>query len=96
MEARSQLCANHFGQHAVSMPDLIRHPGKIEKKKAISAAFPELSCRFAKETSMSKTEMLSDIDFLDITVRSETLSNVPGAPVQIQLGVVPAYALTLA
>ena len=44
---------------------------------------------------MSKAEMLSDIDFLDITVRNETMNTVPGAPVQIQLGVVPAYALTL-
>ena len=44
---------------------------------------------------MGKAEMLSDIDFLDVTARPETLNNVPGQPVQIQLGTVPSYALTI-
>ncbi len=46
------------------------HPGKVQhQKKAISAACPELSCRFAKEASASKPEMLADIDFVDVNVR---------------------------
>ncbi len=46
------------------------HPGKVQQqKKAISAACHELSCRFAKEASATKPEMLADIDFLDVTVR---------------------------
>ncbi len=40
-----------------------------QQKKAISAACHELSCRFAKEASATKPEMLADIDFLDVTVR---------------------------
>ena len=38
---------------------------------------------------------LADIDFLDVTVRQESMNNVPGQPIQIQLGVVPCYALTV-
>ena len=46
------------------------HPGKVQQeRKAISAAYPELSCRFAKEASATKPEMLADVDFLDVTVR---------------------------
>ena len=72
------------------------HPDRLpEKRKAVSAASPELMCRFAIEAPMSKSEMLADIDFVDVCVRQETMTNVPGAPVQIQLGVVPAYALTV-
>ena len=41
---------------------------------------------------MGKAEMLSDIDFLDVTARPEALNNVPGQPVQFQLGTVPSYA----
>ncbi len=33
-------------------------PAKVQKKKAISAANPELTCRFAKESSIAKSEML--------------------------------------
>ena len=98
------------------------NPGKVQKKKAISAAYPELTCRFAKEASFTKPEMLrssraltrlpiphpvaqrarnpekyvsSDIDFLDVTPRQETMQTVPGQPVQIQLSFVPSYALTV-
>ena len=39
-----------------------------QQKKAISAACHELSCRFAKEASATKPEMLADVDFLDVTV----------------------------
>lgn len=52
------------------------HPGQSVRKKAVSASFPELSCRFAKETSMAKETMLSDIDFIDVTARSETMNTV--------------------
>ena len=65
------------------------------KKKAVSASFPELSCRFAKESSVDKPSMLPDIDFLDVTARNETMNTVPGAPVQVQLGMVPCYSLTV-
>ena len=70
------------------------HPTNAERRKAVSATFPELVCRFAKESSKDKPELLSEIDFLDVTARAETLNTVPGAPVQLQLGVVPSYALT--
>ena len=71
-------------------------PDKLPtQKQVVSAACAELTCRFAKEASKNKTEMLSDIDFLDVTVRQETMNNVPGQPIQLQLGVVPCYALTV-
>ena len=69
---------------------------------------------------MPGTPRLADVDFLDVTVRQESMNNVPGQetffllcvggayqgkafwnnktgrqPIQIQLGVVPCYALTL-
>ncbi len=52
------------------------------QKKTVSAACHDLSCRFAKEASSSKAEMLADIDFLDVTVRQETMNNVPAQPVR--------------
>ena len=61
------------------------------QKRTVSAACHDLSCRFAKEASSTKAEMLADIDFLDVTVRQEMMHNVPGQLVQIQLGVVPCY-----
>ena len=36
-----------------------------------------------KETSMTKTEMLADIDFIDVTARQENI-NMPGNPVPFQ------------
>ena len=39
--------------------------------------------------------MLPDIDFIDVTARNETMNTVPGAPVQVQLGMVPCYSLTV-
>ena len=73
-------------------------PGFMQQKsKALSATHPGLSCRFVKEASYTaKKELMSDVDFLDVTVRQETMQNVPGAPVQVQLGVVPCYAWNLA
>ena len=35
---------------------------------------------------MSKQEMLADVDFMDVGVRQENINNIPGQPVQIQLG----------
>ena len=46
-----------------------------------------------KESSMDKTELLADIDTIDVKARPETL-NMRGQPVMLQVGVVPAYALT--
>ena len=70
-------------------------PDKLpQKRKVISASCPELTARFVKEASTSKSEMLADIDFMDVNVRQESINNVPGQPVQIQLGVVPGYGLT--
>ena len=39
--------------------------------------------------------MLADVDFMDVNVRQENINNVPGQPVQIQLGVVLSYGLTV-
>ena len=62
-----------------------------QKGKCIGASCPDLTARFMKETSMTKTEMLADIDFVDVNVRQESINNIPGAPVQVQMGVVPSY-----
>ena len=71
-------------------------PDKLpQKRKAISASCPELTARFVKEAAIGKKEMLADIDFMDVNVRQENINNVPGNPVQIQLGVVPSYGLTV-
>jgi len=48
-----------------------------------------------KETAQGKSSLLADIDFMDITPRTETLGHVAGAPVMLQLGTSPAYALTV-
>lgn len=72
------------------------YPDKKETtRKIVTAACPDLMCRFVKESSVAKSAYQADIDFIDVTVRQETMSNVPQQPVQIQLGIVPAYALTI-
>ena len=72
------------------------HPRKARSKgKAISASNPEILVRFAKEASMSKSEMIPDIDHIDVTTRTETLSSVAGQPVLLQVPLVPCYALTI-
>lgn len=72
------------------------YPDKLETtRKIVTAACPGLMCRFVKEASVAKSSYQADIDFIDVTVRQETMSNVPQQPVQLQLGVVPAYALTI-
>ena len=40
-------------------------------------------------------EKLRQLDHMDITVRQETLTNVPGQPVLVQLPIIPCYALTV-
>ena len=47
-----------------------------------------------QETSLSKGEMMPDIDHMDIGARQENLA-VRGEPIMLQLCVVPAYALTI-
>ena len=71
------------------------HPEKAQARKVLSASHPELLVRFAKETSMKKAEMFPDVDHIDITARQETLVNVPGLPVLVQVPAVPCYALTV-
>ena len=39
--------------------------------------------------------MYPDIDHMDVMARQETITNVRGEPVLLQLPVVPSYALTV-
>ena len=72
------------------------HPAEVmQKRKALPASHPELMARFVKEASLTKTELLADLDHMDITARQETLTNIQGLPVLLQLCVVPCYALTV-
>ena len=66
-----------------------------DKRRKIQASHPELSVRFVKESSLAKSEFLADIDHLDVAPRGESMS-APGNPVMLQLGFLPAYALTVA
>ena len=69
------------------------HPAATDsKRKALPAYCPDLLARFCKETSLSKAEMLPDIDHMDIGARQENLA-VRGEPIMLQLCVVPAYVL---
>ena len=71
------------------------HPGATEsKRRALPAYCSDLLARFCKESSLSKQEMLPDMDFMDLGARQETL-NIRGEPILLQLCVVPAYALTV-
>ena len=70
-------------------------PGSVESKKALTASHPELIARFAKESALRKLEMYPDMDHMDVTARQETLVNVLGQPVVLQLPLVPCYALTV-
>ena len=71
------------------------HPGSTEsKRRALPAYCSDLLARFCKESSLSKQEMLPDMDFMDLGARQETL-NIRGEPILLQLCVVPAYALTI-
>ena len=47
---------------------------------------------YVEESSLSKSEMVPDIDHMDITARQETLVNVASLPVLLQVPLVPCYA----
>ena len=72
-------------------------PSKISDKKSVLASHPELVARFVKETAyLSKSELFSDLDHIDVIVRQETLAMVPGHPVMLQLCVVPVAGISTA
>ena len=70
-------------------------PASVLSKKALPSSHPDLLARFAKEPALQKKEMHPDIDHMDVTARQETLANVIGQPVILQLPLVPCYALTV-
>ena len=70
------------------------NPGSIDSKKALPSSNPELLVRFAKEASVTKSELFPDIDTLDVVARQEALK-ARGEPQMLQLPLVPAYALTI-
>ena len=39
-----------------------------KRRKIVPASHHDLSCRFLKETSKTKTELLADVDFIDVTL----------------------------
>ena len=47
------------------------NPGFVDGKKALPSSHPELLARFAKEASVTKTELFPDIDTLDVVARQE-------------------------
>jgi hypothetical protein len=49
-------------------------------KKALLASHPDLQARFLRENSLRKEALLADIDFLDVTIRSEIMPSIQGAP----------------
>ena len=63
-----------------------------DERKSVMSSRPDVFVRFAKESSMSKTEMVADLDHMDICARQETLNQVPGYPILLQVPLVPAYA----
>ena len=72
------------------------HPGATEsKRRAIPGYNPDLLARFCKESSLTKTQILPEIDYMDVGARQENLV-VRGEPIMLQLCLVPAYALTVA
>ena len=93
-----------FTSHQTTFPKTSLHvqgrllywdPESVQAKKALPASYPGLIARFAKETSLHKREMYPDIDHMDVMARQETITNVRGEPVLLQLPVVPSYALTV-
>ena len=66
-------------------------PEKAESRKALQSSHPELFARFVKESSLKK-EILAGTDHMDIAVLQETLTNVQGQPVLVQLPLIPCYA----
>ena len=66
----------------------------VSDKKALLASHPDLQARFLRESALRKESLLADIDFLDVTIRSEIMPSVQGAPAMMQLPLIPCYALT--
>ena len=60
----------------------------------LPSSHPELLVRFAKESSVKKSELFSDIDTIDVQPRQEPLK-IRGEPQLLQLPIVPAYALRI-
>ena len=61
------------------------HPAATESiRKALPAYSQDLLARFCKESSLSKQEMMPDIDHMDIGARQENLQ-VRGEPIMLQL-----------
>ena len=49
------------------------HPAETEsKRKALPAYCQDLLVRFCKESALSKTELMPDIDFMDLGARQES------------------------
>ena len=71
-------------------------PERIENnKKAVLASHPELTARFVKQTSVHRSELHPEIDFMDISPRQETLTAIAGLPVMLQMPTQPCYGLTI-
>ena len=66
----------------------------VSDKKALLASHPDLQARFLRESALRKESLLADIDFLDVTIRSEIMPSVQGAPAMMQIPLIPCYALT--
>ena len=47
-----------------------------------------------KEASVNKSELVADVDFIDVATRQENLTTIPGVPVMIQMPLQPSYGLT--
>ncbi len=65
-----------------------------QEKKQLPSSFHNLYVRFVKESSLGKSELLPDVDMMDIHPRQENLP-CRGDPVLLQIPLVPAYALTV-
>ena len=71
-------------------------PSKVDGNRPIPSSHPELMARFVKESSLTaKTELLPDVDFIDVSVRNETIQAMSGEPVLVQLPLAPCYGLTV-
>ena len=53
-------------------------------KQALLASHPDLTARFVKEASVTKRELVADIDFMDVGPRQENLTTIAGFPIMLQ------------
>ena len=63
-----------------------------QKKLRAGRRCSPLTRSYLLASSLKKKELLADIDQMDISVRQETLTNVQGQPVLVQLPLIPCYA----